>query len=273
MTAKVALQAVVIGSISLALPAAAQTRAAAPAGAAPIQARYEISALEAVLENAVRYGALMLGQRLDASGASDTVLLTGMARSRGFRLEGYGAFFDVEFPSMRRSMMWSLRAIDRQGAEIAAAMQEMRRNIQSVADPRARQELERALKMFEAQVKPAEMAPVASTLASGDTVRAAITAPAPAAAAPVDPRAMYLDEMTNALVDALLDHGAPVGVAPEEWLTIAAREGIDRRFVADNRSDTAITLMLRIKGADLTALREHRLSRDDARKQVEIKQY
>jgi hypothetical protein len=48
--------------------------------------------------------------------------------------------------------MWSLRAIDRQGAEMAAAMQEMRKNIQSVADPRARQELERALKIFEAQV-------------------------------------------------------------------------------------------------------------------------
>jgi hypothetical protein len=79
--------------------------------------------------------------------------------------------------------------------------------------------------------------------------------------------------MTNALVDALLDHGAPVSVAPDEWLTIAAREGVDRRFVPDNRNDTAITLMLRIKGADLTALREHRLSRDDARRRVDVKQY
>jgi hypothetical protein len=269
MNAKAAVHAVVIGSVALALPAASQTRPAVPAGTEQIQAREEISALEAVLENAVRYGALMLDQRLQDSGAPDMVLLTGMARSRGFRLEGYGAFFDVEFPSIRRSVMWGLRAIDRTGGEMAAAMQEMRKNIQSVADPRARQELERALKIFEAQMKPAE-APAA---ASGNALRAAIAAPAAPAAAPADPRAMYLAEITNALVDALLDHGAPVGVAADEWLTIAAREGVDRRFVPDDRSDTAITLVLRIKGADLTALREHRLSRDETRKRVEIKQY
>jgi hypothetical protein len=239
--------------------------------AAQIQARHEIAALEGVLENAVRYGAQMLGQHLEQSNASNMVLLSGAARSRGFRLDGYGVIFDVEFPSVRRSIMWSMRALGRPDPAMIAAMQDLRKNLQSVTDLRTRQELERALKIFEAQLGPVDAPPAAAQARMSSL--AASTEPAAPKIPDFDPRAVYLSELTNALMDAIVDHGTPLAVAQDEWLTVAARESVDRRFVADDPDDTVMTLILRIKGSDLAALRERRVSRDEARKRVEVKRY
>jgi hypothetical protein len=84
-----------------------------------------------------------------------------------------------------------------------------------------------------------------------------------------DPRVFYAAEMTNALMNAILDQGAAAGVGADEWLTVAARESLDLRFLPD---DPATTLVLRVRGSDLAALREKRLSREDARKRIEVKQ-
>jgi hypothetical protein len=43
-------------------------------------------------------------------------------------------------------------------------------------------------------------------------------------ASSVKPREIYESEITEALVTAVLDGSAGVGVGPDEWLTIAARE-------------------------------------------------
>lgn len=220
--------AAVAGLVVAATPAAAQVQPPAAPTAAQIQARHAISALEGVLENAVRYGAQLLEQRLRESnattmaatnvGAANMVMLAGMERARGFRLDNYGVLFDVEFPSMRRSMVWSL------------------------------QQLERA--------------------SSGNAkIKAA------AQAGSIQPREIYLTEITNALTDAIVDHGIPIGVGADEWLTVAARESVDRRFVPADPNDSAMTIILRIKGSDLAALRDRKLAREDARKRVEVKQY
>ena len=205
---------IAVTALTIARPAA---QAPAPPTAAQIQARHAISALEGVLENAVQFGKQMLDQRLQESSAANMVMLAGMARARGFRLDDYGVVFDVEFPSMRRSMVWSL------------------------------QQLERA--------------------STGGTGRAAPESPS------IKPREIYLAEITSALTEAILDHGAPIGVAPTEWLTVAARETTDRRFVPGDPADTAMSIILRIKGTDLSGLRERTLTRDEARKRVEIRQY
>ena len=212
----------VIAAAALTARPAAQGQPAPPS-AAQIQARHAISALEGVLENAVRYGAQMLDQRLQASSAANMVMLAGMARARGFRLDNYGVVFDVEFPSMRRSMVWSMQQLERPTAPGA--------------------------------------------------IDAASRASSATATPQVKPREIYLDEITNALIDAIIDHGAPIGVSPDEWLTVAARETVDRRFVPADPADTAMSIVLRIKGTDLNALRERRLSRDEARTRVEIKRY
>lgn len=213
------VSAIIAVCVMAAAPAAAQVEAQTKAAPTPaqIQARHAMALLEGVLENAVQYGAQMLDQRLQASTAANMVMLAGMARARGFRLDDYGAVFDVEFPSMRRSMVWSLEQLER---------------------------------------------------ASTGKGRAA-AAPAPSA----KPQEIYLTEISNALVDAIIDHGPPIGLTADEWLTVAARESVDRRFVPGDPNDTAMTIILRIKGSDLAALRERKLTREDARKRVEIKRY
>ena len=47
----------------------------------------------------------------------------------------------------------------------------------------------------------------------------------------------------------------------------------DLRFMPENPNDAATTLILRIKGSDLNALRDHRISREEARKRIEVNQY
>ena len=262
----------------VAASAVAQVRTAQSAASGQIQARHEISVVESVLENAVRYGAQMLSQHLQASNAPDMVMLSGVARARGFRIDGYGVVFDVEFPSIRRSVMWSMRALQRPDPELVAALQELRKNMQSVTDPRARQELDRAIRDFEAHMRAVDaqagaQPPTPDRQNPGAVAASSAGIRTNSEAVSADPLGIYFSEITTALVDALLDHGAPVGLGNDEWLTVAARESADRRFAPDDPSDTAMTIILRIKGSDLNALRDRRLSREDARKRVEVKQY
>jgi hypothetical protein len=182
-----------------------------------IQARQQIATLEGALENAVLQGTQMLNQRLKDSNTDNMVMLAGLTRARGFRLDDYGVMFDVEFPTMRRSMVWSIQTLESN---------------------------------------------------AGRAVRAADAAPT------IRPREIYQTEIANALVNAIVEYKGSVGIAAHEWLTVAARESVlDRRFVPGDPNDTAITVILRIKGSDLQALREGSLAREDGRKRVDVKHY
>jgi hypothetical protein len=211
-------------TIGLALSAASPAGAQSPARpvertSLQIQARQQMAALEGALENAVRQGTLMLNKRLQASNTDNMVMLAGLTRARGFRLDDYGVVFDVEFPSMRRSMVWSIQELEKNSG-------------------------------------------------IGRAVRTADAEPA------VRPREIYQTEIANALVNALLDYKGSVGVGANEWLTVAARESVlDRRSVPGDPNDTVITIILRIKGSDLQALREGALAREEGLKRVDVKHY
>jgi hypothetical protein len=198
---------------------AAEAQPLQMAVAPQIEARRQIASFEVTLEDAVRFGTQMLDRRLQASSAANMVMLAGLARARGFRLDNYGVLFDVEFPSMRRSMVWSL------------------------------QELERA--STGKQTNPASS---------------------------IKPREIYESEITEALVTAVLDGSAGVGVGPDEWLTIAARESVvDRRFMQAGTpggpAEPSMTVIVRAKGSDLNALRAGAITRDEARRRIEVKHY
>lgn len=239
-----------------------------------MQARREIATLEAVLENAVSYGARMLTQHVQNANIPDMVMLTGMARARGFRLDGYGVVVDVEFPSIRRSVMWSMRALQPPDRQLLAAMREIRKSMQDPRDAAARDAIDRDIRELEADIRATDQQVGAMTAASSAPGSASATVMPGAVGAPkTDIKGVYFNEITSALMDAILDRGAPVGVGAEEWLTVAARESADRGFVSSDPNDTAMTFILRIKGSDLQALRERRLSRDEARGKIEIRQY
>jgi hypothetical protein len=220
-----ALRGLTIGlAVSLGTSVAAQSpvRPAVELTPAQIQARQQIAAMEIALEHAVGQGALMLNKRMLASNTENFVTLAGMARARGFRLDDYGVVFDVEFPSMRRSIVWSIQELERNANVSTGAGRSVRSN---AAEPAVR------------------------------------------------PREIYQNEITSALVGAIIDHKGAIGVGPNEWLTVAARESIFDRRVTGDPNDTAITIILRMKGSDLQALRDGALPRDEGLKRVLVKHY
>jgi hypothetical protein len=296
--------AAAIGVAALAVPAFAQDDAARQ------QERYQISQMERMLEGAVEHGAAIIRDRLGAVLPTD-MLVTENARARGFRLEGYGVFFDVAVPSLQGTMPWIFHTLDQNDLGLASALKALRAHIEAEGD----QNLQQALQRIELEVAPITAAaasgpdvppasgapPVAAAGArnrtgSAATVSGTAVLPAtnppparPAAAAPAakpvaaaappapaddilnDPREAFHDEVRRQVVDALLDYASALGLEPTEWVTVALRP--DDEMLVGPSSGQDFTMVLRVRGADLAAYRSGGMSKDDARKHVEVQAF
>jgi hypothetical protein len=113
-------------------------------------------------------------------------------------------------------------------------------------------------------------------------VEAAPAAPAQPQAPPLtpadealltNPSDVYEKEVVDALADAMLDYSAPMGVGPEEWLTVAARDNEHRDRLMPGDSYDLMTIVLRVKGSDLAAFRADRITREEARKRIEVREF
>jgi hypothetical protein len=269
-----------------AAPLAAQP---APARPTPQQRdqRYQITTMERVLEGAVEHGAKVTRDRLAGGGFPAEMLLSDNARVRGYRLEGYGLFFDVAVPMLEGSMLWSLSTLDQNNLGLQSALSSLRSLVEKSGDTN----FEQALKRVELQVAPVSLTGPASALMPGArtlTGSAAIApdpapgapAPAPAVAAPAapavvdpildDPVDAFHTEIRDALMNAMLDHGAALRLAPADLFTIAAR-GSDDRTVLGPLNDDAQTIMISVKGADLMAYLSGQIGRDEARQRMSVR--
>ena len=253
--------------------AAAQNGVAARTTAEQKQSRYQIGVMERVLEGAVEHGATVTRDRLQAVLPAQ-MLLSENARVRGFRLEGYGVFFDVEVPSLAGTLAWSFRTLDQNDLGLESALKALQAHIEAAGDPNLRQALER----IELQVGPMTTVTRSSVPANGgQTASRSVAAEAPGAEAqqPSDPilnnpEEAFRSEIRHALMEAMLDHSAALAIGPDEWLTIAARRNEDRARLAPADSE-AQTFIIRATGADLTAYRAGRISREDAIKRIEVR--
>jgi len=269
----------------LAQPASARpTQAAVAVAKADPQekVRYQIAVMESVLETAVQRGAAVMTRQW-RSVAPEMLLIGGTARARGFRLDGYGVFFVVDVPAMRQSVVWTWRMLDRDSGGASTAIQAIRNYIKGVADPAQRKELEQAIRRLEMQVSPysrpgdttgpggpGDAMAARSQTAGGVAVSSAVTAPAIEMMA--DPSEAYTSAVKDALIEVMLDYSRALLIGAEESLTVAARDNNARGIGADDQGD-AMTIFIRIKGADLLALFAGRISRDEARKRVEVREY
>src|SRR5687767_7517330 len=122
-----------------------------------VRARQRIFMMEGVLERAVQLGVDNLRRRARSVMPDDALVQGSAAQVRGFRLQGYGVFFDVEVPSLRRSMAWSLRTMNETTMALARDLAAMRAFVQAIDDPRARAEYERLLQRVQRQVAPPQM--------------------------------------------------------------------------------------------------------------------
>jgi hypothetical protein len=276
-----------LGLAAFVAPLAAQTppdghapsgsRSAAQAVDEHVQMRFQISQLERVLEGAVEHGLTLFRQRFQAAMPSQ-LLITENARARGFRLDGYGMFFDVEVPGVEgTALAISLRTLDQNDLGLDRALKEIRAALAAKGDAN----LEQALKRIELQMSPFIAAGAAMPTPAGARIATGSTASVDTNASAVDPMVgdpfgfaleNFRTEIVTQLKDAMLQYSAPLALQDDEWLTIAARRTYDRPLIAPADSD-ARTVIIRIRGGDLAAFRANRLSKEEALNKMEVREF
>jgi hypothetical protein len=251
----------------------AQTTAAATRAAA--EQRYQIGQMERLLEGAVEHGVTVTRDRLQAlAQVPADMLVSDNAHARGFRLDGYGVFFDVTVPSFDATLTWSLRTLDQNDLGLDSALRTLQSHVRTAGDPN----LEQALKRLELQMNPTVVGRTASTQTAPGARNATGSAAALSADPPAqpddpilsDPDEAYRAEVTLALKDAMLSHSSSLAIGPGEWLTIAAKGNVDRPRLAPADSDSR-TRIFRLRGSDLAEFLAGRISREDALKRIEVK--
>src|SRR6478752_4397555 len=116
-----------------AAPAAAQGVVPVRSEAEQRQSRYQIGQMERVLEGAVEHGITNIRERLQALGPTE-LLINNNARARGFRLDGYGMFFDVVAPSFD-TVLWSMRTLDQNDLGLQSALRALQAYVKAAGDP------------------------------------------------------------------------------------------------------------------------------------------
>jgi hypothetical protein len=264
----------------------------------PAKSRYLVQVMEGVLQSAVRYAAGQMNLKLQAV-SPELLQLSGAARARGFRLDGYGVFFDVEVPAaLRQTMGWTAKMMQQNDQTLDQAIVQLRRLMNELEGKR-RIDAETALRLVELRARPmlrggnpygmgdriaanavqTGSATVDSTAAHSVTATNVPQGPAPGSAQPsqVDqawmqnPDAAYEVEVREALISAMLEYGSTLALQPEEWLTVAARD--NQSVVIPGDLSETVTVILRIKGSDLAELMAGRLTPLDARRRVEVREF
>ncbi len=236
------------------------------------EGRYQLGQMERVLEGAVEHGATVIRDRLQSVMPAE-MLLTENARARGFRLDGYGVFFDVEVPDLGGTLTWSYLTLDQNALGLDAALQTLRAYVQAAGND---VNLQQALKRVELQVSPSAMLAASGGSADSPAVQTGASAPAAAARGraaddPVlaNPDEAYRTEIREALIDAMLEHSRGLAIGTSEFLTVAARRTDDRPRLAIDTD--ARTVVLSIRGVDLAAFLSGQLTRDEARSRIEVR--
>ena len=294
-------------------PDAAQTTPAASARPQDrSQLRRHIYMMEGALARAVSFGARELNREI-RSVVPEMVALSGEPQARGVYLEGYGVYFDVGVPILHQSMMWSIRTmLGQDDQETAKALDTLRAQAKATPNPTTRAALENAIMRIELSLGPLAKAastqveafpganpPRSGVLGATLMTPEGVAAPAEASSPPVSPtptpappsapapridrkslqdpneiNRLYTEAVQNALIDAMLDWSVPIAIAPDEFLTVAARDNMQRDTLAPlDPSEEVVTILYKIRGADLLAYRKDQITRDEIRRRIQILEF
>jgi hypothetical protein len=225
--------------------------------------------MEGALERAVSNGADSMLRQMRAVMA-DAPMLTGVPEVRGFRLDGYGIFFDVEVPALRLPVTWPLRNMIRDNSLTMRTIEELRA-MMAESEPRQRDRLAQVVRQLEQAQAPSAL--------RGTGRLGAVTSLQVAGAAPVDasafdnPEEHYTREIKAALVDAMIEYSGPLPIGADEWLTVAARDNVPRDPLIPSDTADTTSVIFRVKGSDLSAFRAQRITLEEARKKVETREH
>ena len=197
-------------------------------------------------------------------------------------------------------MFWSLRSMLGQDPRgLSEALNVLKQGAKELQGPR-RAAAENAIARLELQIGPipdqADLgfptvrsnSPVVGAALSGPDVRP--QSPGPSGSQDVqqtpqfldkkflqDPNALnraYTEAVQRAVIDAMLDYSLPMAIGPEEYLTVAARDNMQRDALAPpDPFEEIVTIMYRIKGSDLAAYRAAQIDRDEVRKRVQVREF
>ena len=211
----------------------------------------ELATMEEVLVRTVNQSVRDVEQQLPST-MPGIVLFAGPAQVRGFRLADYGVFFDVEYPVLRRTILWSMQML---GANLEADFRMFQRRMERLADLPS---IERMLGDDDL-VRRSTLSSVGLGAAADQRARdldldAGLVSPVvPSSAAQPRVPGSEVDDLlraalNGALVDAVLRHGDALAalLGQDEWLTVTARDVRARR----SRDST-----LRVKARDVVFLK------------------
>jgi hypothetical protein len=219
--------------ITAALPVAARAQTSVPTKNEEVHRYDQIRVMEGTLTGSVSLAANQVAREVQSSTPGAT-MFSGAARAKGFTLEGYGAFFYVEIPALDLNLVLSVETLERN-----------------------------AQRRAESQAVPQQASQLAGMPSAADDALRNVTAD--------DPGQKYRDAVKRCLIDAMLDHSKSLDLGPEEWLTVAAR-GSEAGLIPGEIYQLK-TVVLRVKGSDLADFLAGRLTRDDARQKVEVRQF
>jgi hypothetical protein len=220
-------------AITAAVPAAVQGQTTIHPTDGERRRSDQISVMEGTLTSSVKLAASQVARDVQSS-TPGVSMFTGDARAKGFTLDGYGAFFYVEIPALDMNLVLSIETLERNA--------QRRSEIQASNLQRNEQ--------------------AAAVSSANDALRSV---------AAEDPGQKYREAVKRCLVDAMLDNSKSMDLGPDEWLTVAAR-GSEAGLIPGEIYQLT-TLVLKVKGSDLADLLAGRLTREQARQKVEVRQF
>jgi hypothetical protein len=170
--------------------------------------------------------------------------MTTDAHAKGFILDGYGVFVYVEIPALDLNLtVLMLDQLDR-GAQARAEADQGKGDANPVSN------------RPDMKADPVPVIP--------KTAREALKSV-------MDTGEKYRNEVKLQLTDAMLDFSKNLELKPDEWLSVAAR-GSDGALTPGEILQLR-TVVLRVKGSDLTDYFAGRLTKEEARVKVEVRQF
>ncbi len=260
MKTQIVLLAVLVATVAVVVSAQEQPRQSNDRSSSAQQNRIlRLQQMEQALEDAVVRGVRVVEQQLPPM-LPGMVLFAGPVQARGFVIDDYGVFFDVEYPAVRRSLLWSMDMLALMEGGMAATLEDLRRQLDAMPQGPGQLEFRRALAALEAEVQTVSQpgVPDANGGASGAEPPARF-----------DPDAAFLSALRTELVGVLILFGKSTGISDDEWVSIAARDArgrVDPRVPGARR-----TLVLKVQGRDLAAIEAGRLSAEDVEALVELR--
>jgi len=233
---------IAVAIVLMMIPTLAGAQTTVQPGAEQIRRHDQISLFEGTLVGAVKKAAGHVAGEVQAH-TSDATFFTGDARAKGFVLDGYGVFVYVEIPALDLTLSLMADQLERDAqrkTETEAG--------KGVADPVSNR-------------PPEPKGPETRLL---PTAREALQAV-------MDTGQKYRDQVRLELTDAMLDFTKNLELKPDEWLSVAAR-GSDGALTPGEIFQLK-TVVLRVKGSDLADYLAGRLTRDQARQKVEVRQF